>query len=580
MLHQVTEKVMANKDIESVVTNQIGSSENENLGANEEIQKLRQQMIETHQAWANGFSPPPVPTDNLKYLSSLPPVSHAQFPIFIDMAQHTTIYLAPPVVHALAAPPPPEAPTFGVHPQIVPPYSTREPALDITGDQRYTFEPTLKLTGIYGDSHPPEFSPNTEKPVMIEEQKEMTKKLRSLELAMKNLQGLGGYKSVSYKDLYMFPGVHLSFGFKMPKFEKYDGYGDPIAHLRRYFNQLRGAGGKEELLMAYFGESLSGLASEWFVDQDIDKWISWDDLANEFVQQFQYNVELIPNEKSLTNMKKKSTETFREYAIRWREQDARVKSSMKESKIVEVFIQAQDGTYYQHLLPVLGKPFIEVLKMGEMIEDEIKTGRIVSFPTLKATTQAIQKGSESVRGKKYEEDASAIVVGKQARARGPHHRYPQAQTQAYAQAPQNLFQNPLYCIPPPTYPIYNAQPYGQFPSYLQWRAPTLWSQPQTPQTYQSPSRSDFRSKPYNEMRQKLKDSFTLIGESYANLFQRLVQRGMITLLLGYTPDPHSKHFDANVRCAYHSDVQGHSIEDCRSLKRKRERMIQDKLIMV
>ncbi|KAF3623272.1 putative cell differentiation protein RCD1 -like protein [Capsicum annuum] len=95
---------------------------------------------------------------------------------------------------------------------------------------------------------------------------------------------------------------------------------------------------------------------------------------------------------------------------------------MKESKIVEVFIQAQDETYYQHLLPALGKPFIEVLKMGEMIEDGIKTGRIVSFTTLKATTQAIQKGSGSVEGKKYEEDASAIVVGQQAQARGPHHR--------------------------------------------------------------------------------------------------------------------------------------------------------------
>ncbi|PHT61262.1 hypothetical protein T459_34888 [Capsicum annuum] len=144
----------------------------------------------------------------------------------------------------------------------------------------------------------------------------MTKKLRSLELAMKELRGLGGYKSVSYKDPCMFPGVYLPFGFKMPKFEKYDGQGDPVAHLRRYCDQLRGAGGKEELLLAYFNESLSGLASEWFVDQDIDKWISWDDLANEFVQQFQYNVELIPNEKYLTNLKKKSTKTFRELDFR------------------------------------------------------------------------------------------------------------------------------------------------------------------------------------------------------------------------------------------------------------------------
>ena len=79
---------------------------------------------------------------------------------------------------------------------------------------------------------------------------------------MKNLQGLGGYKSVLYKDLCMFPGVHLPLGFKMPKFEKYDRHGDPVVHLRRYCNQLRGARGKEELLMAYFGENLLGLASE------------------------------------------------------------------------------------------------------------------------------------------------------------------------------------------------------------------------------------------------------------------------------------------------------------------------------
>ncbi|PHT82137.1 hypothetical protein T459_15152 [Capsicum annuum] len=162
-------------------------------------------------------------------------------------------------------------------------------------------------------------------------------------------------------------------------------------------------------------------------------------------------MELILNEKSLTNIKKKSTETFRKYAIRWREQDARVKPPMKESKVLEKFIQAQDETYYQHLLPALGKPFIEVLKMGEMIEDRIKIDRIVSFATLETATQVSQKGSGSVGGKKNEEDASAIVVGQQARARGPHHRYPQAQIQFYAQALQNLSQNPLYSIPLPPY---------------------------------------------------------------------------------------------------------------------------------
>lgn len=100
-----------------------------------------------------------------------------------------------------------------------------------------------------------------------------------------------------------------------------------------------------------------------------------------------------------------------------------MKPPIKESKIVEVFIQAQNETYYQHFLCALGNPFIEVLKMGEMIEDRIKISCIMSFVTLKAATQVIQKGSGSVGGNKNEKDASAIVVGQRARSTKPHHRH-------------------------------------------------------------------------------------------------------------------------------------------------------------
>ena len=94
--------------------------------------------------------------------------------------------------------------------------------------------------------------------------------------------------------------------------------------------------------------------------------------------------------------------------------------------------------------------------MEEMIEEGIKTGRIVSFATLKATTQAIQKGSGSVGEIKNEEDVSAIVVGQRERSRRPRRSYSQVQTQVHAQAPHNLSQNPLYSAPPPLYLVYNA----------------------------------------------------------------------------------------------------------------------------
>nr|XP_033512358.1 uncharacterized protein LOC117277052 [Nicotiana tomentosiformis] len=130
----------------------------------------------------------------------------------------------------------------------------------------------------------------------------------------------------------------------MPKFEKYDGHGDPIAHLKRYCNQLRGAGGKEELLMAYFGESLTGIA------------------------QFQYNIDIAPDRNSLTNFKKKTTESFREYAIKWREQASIVKPPMDEAEMVNVFLQAQEADYFQNMMYAMGKPFAEAIKIGQMIE--------------------------------------------------------------------------------------------------------------------------------------------------------------------------------------------------------------------
>ncbi|KAM3320804.1 hypothetical protein P3S67_008006 [Capsicum chacoense] len=134
-----------------------------------------------------------------------------------------------------------------------------------------------------------------------------------------------------------------------------------------------------------------------------------------------------------------------------------------------------------------------------MVENEIKSGQIISQASLKETTQAIQSGSRSFGENKREEDITTIVPGPR---------------QNWRCARQPYAQNPLYFISSP------------------------------------------------------------------HLFQKLRQKDLITPLLGYTPDLHSRNFDPNVRCVYHSDVQGHSTEDCRALKREIERMIQDKLIMV
>ena len=61
--------------------------------------------------------------------------------------------------------------------------------------------------------------------------------------------------------------------------------------------------------MAYFGESLTGVASKWFIDQKISHWHIWDDMTQDFVRQFQYNVDIMPDRNTLSNTRKKQVKT-------------------------------------------------------------------------------------------------------------------------------------------------------------------------------------------------------------------------------------------------------------------------------
>ncbi|XP_075100020.1 uncharacterized protein LOC142176389 [Nicotiana tabacum] len=101
-------------------------------------------------------------------------------------------------------------------------------------------------------------------------------------------------------------------------------------------------------------------------EMDISRWHIWDDLARDFVRQFQYNIDIAPDRNSLTNLRKKPSESFREYAIKWHEQASRVKPQMDEVEMVIVFLQAQEPDYFQNMMSAMGKPFAEAIKIGEM----------------------------------------------------------------------------------------------------------------------------------------------------------------------------------------------------------------------
>jgi len=445
-------------------------------------------------------------------------------------------------------------------------------------NQYYPSEPTFKAPETH--SYTPRFDLPIEadKPVKNTEQEEMFRKVKSLEQSFRDMRGLGGQVSVAYKDLCLFPNVQLPAGFKMPKFDLYNGHGDPVAHLRGFCSKMRGAGGKDELLMAYFSQSLSGSALEWYTRQDHGRWYTWDDLAQAFACHFQYNLEIIPDRLSLTKLEKKHSESFREYGFRWREQAARVDPPMKESEMVDYFLQALEPTYYGHLVSAVGKSFNEVVKMGGMVEEGLKSNKIMSYSAIKATTQAIQGGIGGI-GKKKREEAAMVDSGTWSGSRGSpyHYNQPRPHQQTYHHNPPQHYYPP----PEPHFSVHHAQAYNQPPAHTQWRAPVLPNTYPHPRAYQNTPGPSFRpSQALKGERLQKKKTFTPLGESYTSLFHRLKQLDMLRPIQSKLPNPPPKNLDYTVSCEYCSGTPGHDTEKCWHLKSAIQELIDTNRIEV
>ncbi|KAG5595600.1 hypothetical protein H5410_036832 [Solanum commersonii] len=98
-----------------------------------------------------------------------------------------------------------------------------------------------------------------------------------LRKALKCLQVTRGTESLDYDDLCIYPDIDMPVGYKPPKFDIFDGKGDPHAHLRAYCDKLVG---------------------------------------------------------------KKPSRNFQEYARRWRTEAARVQPPLDESELSKYFIRA------------------------------------------------------------------------------------------------------------------------------------------------------------------------------------------------------------------------------------------------
>ncbi|XP_015076282.1 uncharacterized protein LOC107020435 [Solanum pennellii] len=374
--------------------------------------------------------------------------------------------------------------------------------------------------------------------------------------AMKELQCIPDVAGLSFAELCILPDLNLPKGFKILKFDTFGGVDNPMAHLR-YYDQLMGVGKDEALLMRLFSQSLCGEALEWFTSHETRQWPSLSTLAKDFIDRFAYNVEIVPDRYSIEKMKQKLTESYGEFAYRWRKEAARVRPPMTEKEIVEVFVRVQEPEYYDRIILLIRAKFAEIVKVGETIEDGLKSGKIARVSASPGSSGLLRKKREEVAAVSYGEEK--LPGTRRSNYRAPSPTF-------HVQAP--AYQNPLPNCQAPV-PNYQTNPYPR----TQVPRPNTRNYQQVPPLQQSgydPSRPRFQKRPSR--------NFTKLAESQTKLFERLSAAEYIHPVGPKPVDINSMFYKPEQRCAYHSNSVGHDTENCINHKHKIQDLIDQEAV--
>ena len=211
------------------------------------------------------------------------------------------------------------------------------------------------------------------------ESNEAQQKLELIEECSKAMERFNVYELVDAYKMSLVLDLVLPPKFKIPTFDKYDGTKYPFAHLYMYYRKMMGYTSNDKLLIHCFQDSLIGynLLSRGQIK-------SWTNLAKAFLVQYKHMTDTTPDRFSLQNMEKKATETFREYAHKWRDLAAQVQPSMTDKELNKMFLNTLKAPYYDRMIGNSNTNFFDVVSTGEMIEWG-ELGKIEGTETKKLT---------------------------------------------------------------------------------------------------------------------------------------------------------------------------------------------------
>ncbi|XP_017609458.1 uncharacterized protein LOC108455412 [Gossypium arboreum] len=149
--------------------------------------------------------------------------------------------------------------------------------------------------------------------------KRLEDRYKWLEEKFKALESDDYHCEMDARKLSPVPDLVLPPNFKMAEFEKYNGTSFPEAYIMMFCQRMTGHVNNDQLLIHCFQDSLARAAAKWYNQLSRTQVKSWKDLAQAFMKQYGHVTDIALDRITLQNMEKKSNESFRQYAQRWKE---------------------------------------------------------------------------------------------------------------------------------------------------------------------------------------------------------------------------------------------------------------------
>ncbi|KAK2403174.1 hypothetical protein QL285_052635 [Trifolium repens] len=353
-------------------------------------------------------------------------------------------------------------------------------------------------------------------------------KYNEMQREMRTLRGKELFGQNAH-ELCLVPNVMIPHKFKVPDFEKYKGSTCPRVHLVMYARKMSTQTDNDKLLIHYFQDSLTGVALRWYMDLDSTDIRTFNDLANAFIRQYNYNSYLAPDRDELRALTQREKESFKEYAQRWRELAAQIRPPLEEKELTKLFLNTLSPFYYKKMVASAPNNFTEMVAMGLRLEEGVREGRLVKGDT--PTNNAKRFGNGYPR--KKEQEVGMVTHGG---SRSGHPIYP------HIAAISLIPQNPHY---PPPYP-----------------------QQQAPQ------------QPFNQQnRTQRSQSFDPIPMKYADLLPALLAKNLVqTKPPPPVPERLPAWYRIDLTCAFHQGAPGHDVEHCYALKKEVQNLVRANLL--